>query len=136
VLFLSSCTKFSKNSNVSMAPRSRDERTSHTQESEKSTMIATLVKSAENPICFQPTQRWWKLWTCSKKGSKPWLHTKHATDFMEKIYIHEHRMQPDDAWASETWFVYLTKKHIHREKGSANSAKTDDLRKPIKSTDV
>jgi hypothetical protein len=57
VLFLSSCTKFSKNSNVSMAPRSRHERTSHTQESEKSAMIATLVKSAENPICFQPLQR-------------------------------------------------------------------------------
>lgn len=57
VLFLSSCIKFSKNSNVSMAPRSRDERTSHTQESEKSAMIPTLVKSAENPICFQPLQR-------------------------------------------------------------------------------
>ncbi len=57
VLFLSSCTKFWKNSNVSMAPRSRDERTSHTQESEKSAMIATLVKSADNPIGFQPLQR-------------------------------------------------------------------------------
>jgi len=71
VLFLSSCTKFSKNSNVSMAPRSRDERTSHTQESEKSAMTPTLVKSAENPICFQPLQRWRKLWTCSKRAPNP-----------------------------------------------------------------
>lgn len=136
VLFLSSCTKFSKNSNVSMCSRSRDERTSHKQESEKSAMIPTLVKSVENPICFQPIQRWRKLWTCSKRAQNPgYIQNMQPISWKKSTYTniecnlttHETRKHGLCTWQEE---------YTQREKWSANSAKTDDVRKPKKSTDV
>jgi hypothetical protein len=110
VLFLSSCTKFSKNSNVSMGSQKQGRKDqSQTRIREKCNDTHSSQVGWE-PYLFPANSTVTKTLDMQQKGSKPWLHTKHATDFMKKKYIHEHRMQPDDAWDSETWFVYLTRR--------------------------